>query len=165
MALLTCALLSVAFVRLAPAHTAAEARAALMLRLSAGGLDMAATAFLVGSGLKVSTPNRDTLFYALAGVGTIAALGMLYALFRVLRPSKKLTYEYRLSPKTLGTWVESDIPQPSHAQFLRALVAEYDGMTEQNEKLLEFIRAYYQWLVLGGSAQVIVWATLVWFRA
>jgi hypothetical protein len=125
-----------------------------------------ATAFLAGSGLRVTTPNRDALFYVLAGIGSIAALWMLYQLYRLLRPSKALSYEYRMSPTTLiEEWIESDVPPPNIGQFLRALATEYDAMLQQNEKLLEFLRSHYEKLVVGGSAQLIVWAALVWIRS
>jgi hypothetical protein len=125
-----------------------------------------ATAFLAGSGLRVSHPDRDALFYTLATIASAGALVMLLQLYRLLRPSKKLSWQYRLSADTLvQQWIESDVPAPNTGQFVRALTHTYDEMRVANEKLLDFIRRHYVWLVLVGSAQVILWAALVWLRA
>ncbi len=75
---LLCAVLSVAFVQLATARTTADAAAALMLRLSAGGLDMAATAFLVArlTGIRARGFCWSVLAAAVAAVGLTLVRGI-----------------------------------------------------------------------------------------
>jgi hypothetical protein len=123
----------------------------------------AATAFLVGTGLHAT--HRDVTFYVLAGIASVSSglsIGLLIAL---LNPWKKKPWEYRLSAKVLiDGWIENEVPGPSEAKFLRALAERYDKMRCANEDLLGYLRTWYRWLIIVGSAQVTIWAVLVWLK-
>jgi hypothetical protein len=123
----------------------------------------AATAFLVGTGL--SAPSRDATFYGLAISGSVLSALAIALLFMLLKPSKKAPWNYRLSSNKLITgWIESDVPPPNEAYFLRSLAQTYDQMREANEVLLKSLRWRYQALLAAGAAQVTVWAALVWVK-
>jgi hypothetical protein len=125
----------------------------------------AATAFLVGIGLHTANADRDAIYFVLAGAGTAGSLHLLVEVFLLLRPSSSNPWQYRLSGGSLiSGWIESDVPAPDLAQFLRALAEINDSMRASNERLLRGVRNCYRRLVLGGSAQLIVWAVLVWLR-
>jgi hypothetical protein len=123
----------------------------------------AATAFLVGTGLK--TGNRDIVFYVLAGVASALSTVFILLLLALLRPWKKKPWHYRLEPTKLITgWIDTEIPIPIEARFIRELAETYDGMQAQNEDLLGSLRNWFRWLILVGAAQVTVWAALVWAK-
>ena len=123
----------------------------------------AATAFLVGTGLTVT--HRDITFYTLAAVASALSAGWILLLIALLNPRKKKKWNYRLSAKSLITgWIETEVPGPSKAQFLRALALTYDEMRTANEDLLGPLRTAYRWLIIVGSAQVTLWAALVWLK-
>lgn len=124
----------------------------------------AATAFLVGSGLHPA--HRDAAFYALAGVASALSAVLILLLLALLRPMAGRLWHYRLSAKSLiAGWIETEVPPPTEAHFLRALAEKYDDMRAENEKLLSLLRTWYRWLVVVGAAQVTVWAALVWVKA
>ena len=131
----------------------------------------AATAFLVGTGLKA--PVRDTLFYALAWAGSALSIAAIVILFLLLNPQKKmfpwssndLRWSNRISARRLiAEWIEPQVPQMSEGNLLRALATQYDDYRAANERLLGVLRKYYSLLIVLGSAQVTVWAALVWAR-
>jgi hypothetical protein len=126
----------------------------------------AATAFLVGTGLQA--PHRDSTFYAIAILASALSALMIFLLFRVLNPAKvkKEFWNYRMSPKSLiQGWIETDVPVPSKAQFNRELARVYDDMVLKNEAVLGGLRTAYRWLIVIGSAQLMVWAALVWIKS
>lgn len=123
----------------------------------------AATAFLVGTGLSVT--HRDITFYTLAAVASALSAVWILLLIALLNPRKKKPWNYRLSAESLITgWIETEVPGPSKAQFLRALALTYDEMRTANEDLLGPLRTAYRWLIIVGSAQVTLWAALVWLK-
>lgn len=123
----------------------------------------AATAFLVGTGLSVT--HRDITFYTLAAVASAFSAVWILLLIALLNPRKKKKWNYRLSAESLITgWIETEVPGPSKAQFLRALALTYDEMRTANEDLLGPLRTTYRWLIIVGSAQVTLWAALVWLK-
>jgi hypothetical protein len=125
----------------------------------------AATAFLVGTGLQA--PRRDSTFYAIAILASALSALMIFLLFMVLNPAKrkKELWNYRLSPKLLiQGWIETEVPVPSKAQFNKELARVYDDMVMKNETVLGTLRTAYRWLIVVGSAQLMVWAALVWIK-
>jgi len=123
----------------------------------------AATAFLVGTGLHAT--HRYATFYVLAGIASVFSVVSIGLLIALLNPWKKKPWEYRLSAKILiDSWIESEVPGPSEAKFLRALAERYDKMRCANEDLLRSLRTWYRWLIIVGSAQVTIWAVLVWLK-
>jgi len=125
----------------------------------------AATAFLVGTGLQA--PRRDSSFYAIAILASALSALMIFLLFIVLNPAKrrKEYWNYRLSPKLLiQGWIETEVPVPGKAQFNRELARVYDDMVTKNEAVLGALRTSYRWLIVTGSAQLMVWAALVWIK-
>jgi hypothetical protein len=123
----------------------------------------AATAFLVGTGLHPA--YRDVLFYILASVASALSVALILLLLALLTPSNRRLWYYRLSAKSLiAGYIETEVPPPTEAHFLRALAERYDGMRVENEKLLSAVRAYYRWLIVVGIAQITVWAALVWVK-
>jgi hypothetical protein len=124
----------------------------------------AATAFLVGTGLHPA--HRDVPFYILAGTASALTVALILLLLLLLTPSKRRYWYYRLSAKKLiKDSIETEVPPPTEAHFIRALALRYDGMRVENEKLLGALRRYYRWLIVVGIVQITVWATLVWVKA
>jgi hypothetical protein len=124
----------------------------------------AATAFLVGTGLTAA--HRDWVFYLIASVASLFSVVSIGLLLALLKPSKRHQWNYRLSSKTLiSDWIESDVPEPTESQFMRALAKLYDDMQDENEKLLKPLRQMYQVLMAVGSLQLVFWAALIWIRA
>lgn len=123
----------------------------------------AATAFLAGTGLKAI--HRDATFYVLAIAASALSVLLILLLLVLLRPSKERKWQYRLSTEVLiGGWIEREVPLPNEASFLRALAQRYDKMRTDNESLLGWLRKWYQLLIVVGTAQVAVWAALVWVK-
>jgi|SRR5580698_1605493 hypothetical protein len=123
----------------------------------------AATAFLVGTGLQVK--HRDAGFYTIAIIASVLSSLSIALLIALLNPSTRKKWDYRLSAKSLiSGWIETEVPVPSVAHFLRALATKYDDMRATNEILLSSLRTWYRWLIISGSAQVTVWAILVWWK-
>lgn len=123
----------------------------------------AATAFLVGAGLHPA--HRDASFYALAGVASALSVALILLLLRLLIPSSRRLWHYRMSAKSLITgWIETDVPPPTEGHFLKALAEKYDQMREANEGLLGWLRISYRWLIAVGAIQVTLWAALVWVK-
>jgi hypothetical protein len=122
----------------------------------------AATAFLIGTGLKA--PVRDSLFYVLASIGSLLSVAAIVLLFLLLNPH--LSWSNRISARRLmSDWIEPQVPQMSEGDLLRALAGQYDDYRAANERLLGVLRFYYRSLIILGSVQVVVWAALVWARA
>lgn len=125
----------------------------------------AATAFLVGTGLQAS--HRDFTFYTIAILASALSALMIFLLFILLNPAKRRRelWNYRLSPKSLVQgWIETEVPVPSKTQFNRELARVYDDMIIKNEVILGALRTAYRWLIVVGSAQVTIWAALVWLK-
>ena len=123
----------------------------------------AATAFLVGTGLHPT--HRDASFYFLAGVASALSVVLILLLLRLLIPSSSKLWHYRLSAKALiAGWIETDVPPPTEGHFLKALAEKYDQMREENEGLLGWLRISYRWLIIVGTAQITMWAALVWAK-
>jgi hypothetical protein len=98
-----------------------------------------ATAFLVGAGLHPA--HRDTAFYALATTASVLSAILILLLFALLRPPARKLWHYRLSAQSLITgWIETEVPPPSEAYFLRSLAERYDQMRVENERLLGSLR-------------------------
>jgi hypothetical protein len=124
----------------------------------------AATAFLVGTGLH--PVHRDATFYALATTASVLSGILILLLLALLRPSNRKLWHYRLSAQSLITgWIETEVPPPGEAHFLKSLAEKYDQMRVQNEELLGSLRTWYRWLIVVGTAQVTMWAVLVWVYA
>jgi hypothetical protein len=124
----------------------------------------AAAAFLIGTGLQVK--HRDAGFYSLAIIASALSALSIALLIALLNPSTKKKWDYRLSAKSLiSGWIETEVPVPSEAHFLRALATKYDDMRAVNEILLDSLRTWYRWLIVSGSAQLTVWAILVWWKS
>jgi len=124
----------------------------------------AATAFLVGTGFHPA--HRDASFYALAAAASVFSGILILLLLALLRPSNRRLWHYRLSAQSLiSGWIETEVPPPSEAHFLRSLAEKYDQMRTQNEELLGSLRTWYRWLVVVGTVQVTIWAVLVWAYA
>jgi hypothetical protein len=124
----------------------------------------AATAFLVGTGLHAK--HRDAIFYVLAILASALSALMIGFLIALLNPSTKKLWDYRMSAKSLiSGWIETEVPVPSAAHFLRALATKYDDMRATNEVLLDSLRTWYRMLIITGSAQVTLWAILVWLKS
>jgi hypothetical protein len=122
----------------------------------------ASTAFLVGTSL--ASPVRDLIFYGIAGLATVLSLATLVLVVTLLSPWQ--SWDYRLSSEVLvSRWIESDVPAPDEAQFLRALALRYDQMFRDNERKLAVIRRVYVAEILTGTLQLIVWVLLAWVRA
>ncbi len=123
----------------------------------------AATAFLVGTGLQ--SAHRDAVFYTLASIASLLSAAMIALLIVVLGPSRSNLWHYRVSARSLiNTWIETKVPPPSNGHFFRRLAEQYDDWRVKNEKLLSGLRKWYRWLIIVGSAQVTVWAALVWAK-
>jgi hypothetical protein len=123
----------------------------------------AATAFLVGTGLQAT--HRDAAFYTLASLASALSALFIICLFIILKPSHKRLWHYRLSATSLiDGWIEAEVPPPNEASFIRAMAMKYDEMHRNNAILLKSLRRTYQWLILSGTAQVTVWAALVWVK-
>jgi hypothetical protein len=123
----------------------------------------AATAFLVGTGLHAT--DRNALFYTLAAIASAISALSIVLLVLLLHPSNRKKWEYRMSAKSLiNGWIETDVP-PSEHLFLRELALKYDEMHTANESLLQSLRTRYRWLIIAGSAQVVIWAALVWLTS
>jgi len=126
----------------------------------------AATAFLVGSALQgVSHSHRDAIFYAIAGIATATSGMAIWLLFRVLNPSVRNLWNYRISSRLLNDWVESENKPPSKADYIMRLADYCDEMRGKNEILLASLRVSYRWLMVFGSAQISFWTVLVWAKA
>jgi hypothetical protein len=124
----------------------------------------AATAFLVGTGLHGT--HRDLSFYILAATASALSALLIALLVALLNPSRRKPWDYRLSATSLITgWIETEVPPPSEAHFIRALAETYDKMRSANEELLGSVRTWYRWLIVAGSAQVTIWAALVWLKS
>jgi hypothetical protein len=132
----------------------------------------AATAFLVGTGLQAV--HKDPAFYTLAIIAS--ALSALWILLLIILLNPK-DWGYRRSPRTLiSDWIEIDVPRPGEitpirvppppttANFFRWLAIENDETMRANKAVLKSVRKYYQRLIIAGSAQVTVWAVLVWLK-
>jgi len=123
----------------------------------------AASAFLVGTGLQAH--GKDVLFYTLASIASALTASLIILLVALLTPSKAKLWHYRLSATSLiKGWIEADVPVPNEAAFIRALAIKYDDMHRENEILLKSLRQKYQWLIVCGTAQLTIWAALVWIK-
>lgn len=123
----------------------------------------AATAFLVGTGLQ--HPSRDATFYTLASLASLLSAGLIALILALLMPSRKNPWNYRMRPKILVEgWIEREVPFTDEAAMLREVALEYDEMYRKNEFLIKATRRAYKWLIVIGSAQVVLWASLVWVK-
>lgn len=123
----------------------------------------AASAFLVGTGLQ--THGKDGWFYVIAITASALTALLIVLLVALLTPSKSKLWHYRLSATSLiKGWIEADVPPPNEAAFIRALAVKYDEMHRDNEVFLRSLRRKYQWLIVSGTAQLTIWATLVWIK-
>lgn len=132
----------------------------------------AATAFLAGTGLLHPT-HRDGSYYGLAIAGSVLSLIMIGLLFSLLIPrsrallrsGKDQMWRNRVSARLLiADWIEPQVPHMSEGDLLRALARQYDDYRASNEDFLGALRRSYRWLIVIGSAQVTVWAALVWAK-
>lgn len=125
----------------------------------------AATAFLVGTGLHVT--DKNAVFYALAATASAFSALSIVLLAMLLRPSNRKKWHYRMSARVLiDGWIEqTEVPPLSDARFLKELALAYDEMHSKNELLLGSLRTWYSWLIIVGSAQVVMWAVLVWLKS
>lgn len=123
----------------------------------------AATAFLVGTGLLAA--HKDIPFYILAGAASTVSAIWILLLFLLLNPSRRKLWGYRMSSTVLiEKWIESDVPEPTEANFLRQLTRAYERKRESNEAVLSSLRRLYRWFIVAGSAQVTIWAAVVWLK-
>jgi hypothetical protein len=124
----------------------------------------AATAFLVGAGIHPA--HRDSVFYTLAGTASGLSILSILLLLSLLKPRTRKLWHYPLSATSLIVgWIETEVPLPSEAHFLRALAEKYDTMRVQNELLLGVLRTTYTFLIIIGAIQITFWAALVWVTA
>jgi hypothetical protein len=122
----------------------------------------AATAFLVGTGL--SSSNKDTAFYTIAGIASGLFAVVIVLLFFLLGPSRRRPWYNKISAGAIITeWIETDFP-PNEAQLMRALAEKNDDSRIQNEKVLGSLRSRYQLIIAGGAFQLVLWAILVWVK-
>ena len=120
----------------------------------------------MGSALQgVSHSHRDAIFYAIAGIATATSGMAIWLLFRVLNPSVRNLWNYRISSRLLNDWVESENKPPSKADYIMRLADYCDEMRGKNEILLASLRVSYRWLMVFGSAQISFWTVLVWAKA
>jgi hypothetical protein len=119
----------------------------------------AATAFLVGAGLKET--ERDFLFYLVAGVGTALFLVTVWFLLRVIRP--KVEFRTVLESDVLLRWMDGNEP-PKDLEHARLRLARevIPSMVADNEASLKVVRLSYWILLIFGFATVAVWTVLVW---
>lgn len=123
----------------------------------------AATAFLVGTGLQ--HPSRDATFYTLASLASLLSAVLITLILVLLMPSRKHLWHYRMMPKILvKDWIERDVPFTDEAALLREVALTYDEMYRNNDALIKATRRAYKWLIVVGSAQVALWASLVWVK-
>lgn len=123
----------------------------------------AATAFLVGTGL--SATSKDALFYGLASAASALTAILIFLLFNLLTPTNRHPWKYQASTEfIIKQWIEADVPQLDEAALLREMALRYDRWHRRNEVMLTSIRGSYRWLIATGSAQVTVWAALVWIK-
>lgn len=120
----------------------------------------AATAFLVGTSLRLPT-TRNLEFYVIAGIAT--SLSLLTVIFACLVLLPTRTWEQKLSGQDLVEgWIETDVP-PTETLYFRALALLYDDMRAANETVLQQVRWRLTGVVVCGSLQVLAWATLAWY--
>jgi hypothetical protein len=120
----------------------------------------AGTVVLVATG--INTVHRNALFYFLIATASSLSILLMVLLFVMFRPSRRKLWSYRISaPSLIAGWIETEVPPPSEAIFLRAMARQYDNMREENERTLSPIRALYRWLIAVGSLQLALWAVLV----
>jgi hypothetical protein len=123
----------------------------------------AATAFLVGTGL--SATSKDALYYGLASAASALTAILILLLFNLLTPTNRHSWKYQVSTEyMIKQWIEADVPQLDEAALLREMALRYDTWHRDNEVTLSSIRRSYRWLIATGSAQVTVWAALVWIK-
>jgi hypothetical protein len=120
----------------------------------------AGTVVLVATG--INTVHRNALFYSLIAAASSLSILLMVLLFVMFQPSRRRLWSYRISASALiAGWIETDVPPPNEASFLRAMAQQYDEMRDQNERMLSPIRALYRWLIAVGSLQLALWAVLV----
>lgn len=121
-----------------------------------------ATAFLVGTTLDAGGVRNGT-FRSVAIWATAVSAAAIVAAVATVVPWRK--WQGKLSAATLiEGWVETDTAA-TEVFFYRELALLFDEMRMSNETTLAILRSLYTALILAGSAQVVLWASLAWIRA
>lgn len=134
------------------------------------------TAFLVGSGLAVTTRTAGFYFLSISGTAllVIAMLLLAYVLFPLRKESvhtsddtsknrlKVAPWRGRLSGTRLIAEVDRDIPKATEQAFTAALVKQYDRMLSSNLATLKLVRRAYLAFVFCSVLELACWITVVW---
>lgn len=128
-----------------------------------------ATAFLVGSSLKPlegTAANRDLWFYLLAIGGTVVVIIALGCAIYLLWPGStelKVTASARL---IISRTIEREVPAvESDGDLYRELAVHYDRGRCANDEVLDRVKKFYFWAIVGGVVQLGFWVALVWYFA
>lgn len=123
---------------------------------------IAASGFLVGTGLNRSTGSEQFLPLAIAGTALFGVLAV--ALILLVAPI--LRYKFSLDSETLLRWMDGDHTAPSRQIALRTLAQKkLPEMRKHNLSRLKVARFAFGLVLTSGAAALGCWIWAVWAMA
>lgn len=127
-----------------------------------------ATGFMVGAGLGASARPKGFEPLALAATASslltilLVAFLLLGIVFESWRPRRSKWLVRINAGRLVREWIGPDIGVSKEAEFYQDLALAFEKMAKNNKPALEALRRWYWILLVVGSAQVSLWALLVW---